>query len=372
MNFSRREFCATGTALAASACFASRDTRRPLRVLILGGTRFLGVHLTRLALSRGHEVTLFNRGQTNPHLFPEVRRLRGDRDGQLDSLREGHWDCVIDDSGYIPRHVELSTQMLAPRAAQYLFISSNIVYASFAAPNDETSPLAMLKNATLDDPLGTETYGPFKALCEIAVRDAFPHGAIVLRPGFIVGPEDVADNFAYWPVTAARGGEFPVPGAPSEPIQLIDVRDVARFALDLLEKKHTGTFNVVSPPRQMRMGELIADCVRCANRQSRPPQLPMPVWVPLDFLDRHNVVNLSSAFPLWPRADRNSPALALISSRRAQSAGLRITPLATTVADTLASYLQRAPADRQLRAGLLPEEQQKLLAAWHRERQSPG
>lgn len=370
MNLDRRELFAAGTALAASACFASA-TRPRMRILILGGTRFLGVHLTRLALSRGHDVTLFNRGQTNPQLFPEVTKLRGDRDGQLDSLRDGHWDCVIDDSGYVPRQVQLSTQMLASRAAQYVFISTNIVYASFATPNDENSPLASLNGATLDDPVGTETYGPFKALCEIAVREAFPRGAIVLRPGFIVGPEDVADGFAYWPVTAARGGEFPVPGTASEPIQLIDVRDVARFALDLLEKRHTGTFNVVSPSRRFRMGQLISDCVSSANRQSRPQHAPRPVWLPLDFLQRHEV-NVSSAFPLWPRADLKAPALALISSRHAQSAGLRITPLATTVADTLAWYLQRAPADRQLRAGLLPEEQQKLLAAWHRERQSFG
>src|ERR1700691_3488569 len=206
----RRNFLAAtaSTLLAARISHAApeRATRR-LRILILGGTRFIGIHTVEYALARGHAVTIFTRGQREADLSPEVQRLIGDRDGKLDALKGGSWDAVIDDSGFVPRHVRLSAELLAPTVAQYVFISSISVYDDLAQPRDEGSPVA-----TIDDPavekVDQHTYGPLKALCEQAAQRAFPGRCTVIRPGLIVGPHDYTDRFTYWPARAARGGDI--------------------------------------------------------------------------------------------------------------------------------------------------------------------
>src|SRR5579872_292284 len=254
----RRWFLSAASALVAAqrAGWSAERAHRPLRILILGGTQFLGVHITERAVARGHTVTLFNRGRTHADLFPQLEKLQGDRDGQLDALKGHSWDVVIDDSGYVPRHVRLSAELLAPSVHQYIYVSSISAYASFAHPNSEDSPLGKLTDESVEKVTDT-TYGPMKASCEKAVLTALPGRTAILRPGYVVGPNDHTDRFTYWPARATRGGEMLAPGTPRDPIQFIDVRDLARFTIDLAERNVRGTFNLVSPPGKYTMGQLV-------------------------------------------------------------------------------------------------------------------
>ena len=206
MNRRQFVYVMSAAALAASGtALAKENSRRPLRILVLGGTKFLGVHIVELALKHGHSVTLFNRGKTNADLFPQLVHLKGDRDAQLSALKGKHWDAVIDDSGYVPRHVRLSAELLAPNVQRYIFISTISVYASFANPNTEDSAVGKLADETTEKVDGG-AYGPLKALCEKAAEKAMPGRVAVVRPGLIVGPRDPTDRFTYWPARAARGG----------------------------------------------------------------------------------------------------------------------------------------------------------------------
>lgn len=336
-----------------------------LRILILGGTRFLGVHMTELALARGHTVTLFNRGRSNPGLFPGVEQLRGDRDGQLDALAGRKWDAVIDNSGYVPRHVRLSAGLLAPNAGQYLFVSTLSVYPDFAMPKTEDSPLARLEDESIEKVDG-QTYGPLKALCERAAEAAMPGRVTVLRPGLIVGPHDGTDRFTCWPARAARGGEMLAPGTPGDRIQIIDVRDLAAFALDLIEKRTTGTYNVVSPPGMFTMGRLVDSSIAAARELARPASPPTATWVPADFLEAQKVSGWTD-MPVWLPPSGDTAAFAETSVARALSAGLRVRPLDTTVRDTLAWHLERPEEERgKLRAGISPEREREVLVAWRK------
>lgn len=368
MTCTRRLFALRSLATLASTAVTVAPgttrarTRGPLRLLILGGTQYVGIHLVREAQRRGHTVTLFNRGRTNPGLFPELEKLRGDRDGELDALRGRQWDAVIDDSGYVPRHVQLTTQLLAPAVQQYLYFSSMSAYASFRQPNNEDSPLAEL-HETGTEQISGATYGPFKALSETVVRAAFPGRNIILRPGFVVGPQDPHVAFSYWLAQSARGGRIPVPGTPDVPLQFIDVRDLARFALDLIEQPRSGTWNVVSSPGQVRMGAFMKAVQASAQRHGHPAQRPEPEWIPVDFIRRQGIVPVL-AFPLWP-GNPDEPALMQISARRAIAAGLRFSSLQTTVDDTFAWMLSQPDVQsRALTAGLNGEPQAGLLAAW--------
>lgn len=337
---------------------------RRLRILVLGGTRFIGVHITELALRRGHIVTLFNRGQTNPQLFPKIEKLRGDRDGQLDALRGRTWDVVIDDSGFVPRHVRLTAQLLAPNVGQYLFISSVSVYANFTTAPDEGSPLGRLADEETEK-VDEDTYGPLKALCERAAEAALPGRVTVLRPGYIVGPYDNSDRFTYWPARAARGGEMLAPDGPGDPIQFVDVRDLARFILAVLEKGVMGTFNVVSPPGRFAMGDLLSASVSCARALAKPSVPARPVWVPAEFMQQHNVA-LATDMPIWTAPTGADAAFARVSVARALQAGLTIRAIKDSVCDTLVWYLQRPEAERiTLKAGIDPAREREVLAAWH-------
>jgi 2'-hydroxyisoflavone reductase len=363
----RRQFI---SAVSAAAAWVSAQrsmgaaSSQPLRILILGGTRFIGVHITDLALRRGHVVTLFNRGQTGPQLFPKIEKLRGDRDGQLDALRGRSWDVVIDDSGFVPRHVRLAAQLLAPNVRQYLFISSVSVYASFASAPDENSALGKLADESIET-VDENTYGPLKALCERAAESALPGRVTVLRPGYIVGPDDNSDRFTYWPARAARGGEMLAPDGPGDAIQFIDVRDLARFTLDVVENNVVGTFNVVSPPGRFTMGDLLTASTSCANALAKPPVAPRPVWVPPEFMQRHNVA-LATDMPIWSAPTGADAAFARVSVTRALQAGLSVRAIKDTVCDTLAWYLQRPEPERlALKAGIDPAREHAVLVAWH-------
>jgi len=362
----RREFIAAASMTAAwvGATAAGAAARRAaLRVLVLGGTRFIGVHMTELAMKRGHVVTLFNRGATNPQLFSKLEKLKGDRDGKLDALRGRSWDVVIDDSGFVPRHVRLSAELLAPNVRQYVFISSVSVYASFATPADEDSPVGRLADESIET-VDENTYGPLKSLCERAAAAALPGRVTVLRPGYIVGPGDNSDRFTYWPARAARGGEMLAPDAAGDPIQFVDVRDLARFTLDVLERNVVGTFNVASAPGRFTIGELIGASVSCANSLAKPSAPPRPVWVPAQFMRQHNVA-LATDMPIWSDPSGADAAFAKTSVARALAAGLTIRGITDTVCDTLAWHLQRPDSERAtLTAGIDPARERAVLAAW--------
>lgn len=328
-----------------------------MRLLVLGGTSFVGRHAVEQALARGHELTLFHRGKTNPGLFPGARELQGDRDGGLDALAEGRWDAVLDTSGYLPRVVRASAQSLAGRAGHYAFVSSVSVYPSFPAPGtDESFPVG-----ELDDPASEDVgkhYGPLKVGCEREVEAAFRGRTLVVRPGLIVGPHDPTDRFGYWPARADRGGELLAPAPPERQVQFIDVRDLAAWMLAALERGLAGTFNAAGPRPGPTFAELIEACIKVANRDARP------VWADPAFLLEQGVAPWMD-LPLWiPAGDPEHAFMQNTSSARAEAEGLRFRPLEDTVRATL-EWLRGERPDRPWRAGLTPEREAELLAAWH-------
>jgi 2'-hydroxyisoflavone reductase len=361
----RRRFLVNASLAAAAASvapslWAQDKGRRPLSLLILGGTRFIGVEMTELALKRGHQVAFFNRGRTNADLFPDIERLKGDRNGDIDALRGRKWDAVIDNSGYFPRAVKLTAELLAPSVSQYLFVSSISVYPDFKAPRDETSAVGTLKDETVEK-VDNDTYGPLKALSEKAAEAAMPGRVTVLRPGLIVGPHDSTDRFTYWPARAARGGDMLAPGKPSDDIQVIDSRDLAAFALDAIEKKITGTFNLVSPPGLFTIGDVLNESIRAAKELAKPNPPPRAVWAPAAFLAAQKVEGWSD-MPVWVDAKGDEAAFAGTSAARAIKAGLKITPMRKTCRDTLAWHLTRPAAEREtLKSGIAPEREKEVL-----------
>jgi 2'-hydroxyisoflavone reductase len=366
----RRQFMHRGAAVAAALLANStlqaataKQAAKPLSILILGGTRFIGVHMTELALARGHRVTFFNRGRTRTELFPALERIKGDRNGQLDGLKNRQFDAVIDNSGYIPRHVRLSAELLLANVPRYVFVSSISVYPDFSTPRDETSPVGKLTDETIEK-VDNDSYGPLKALCEKAATDIYSGKATVLRPGLIVGPDDNSDRFTYWPARAARGGEIAAPGAPGDGIQIIDVRDLAAFALRTIENEISGTFNLVSPPKKFTIGQLLDESVKSAAALVKPRPKSRVSWIPAEFLDQQKVAPWSD-MPVWLPATGTEAAGALTPVQRALDAGMTIRPLANTVRDTLAWHLQRPEAERgKLRAGIDALREQALLKAW--------
>ena len=362
----RRKFLATATLAAAAGAapslWAQGKPRQPLSILILGGTRFIGVEMTELALKRGHTLTFFNRGRTNADLFPDIERIKGDRNGDIDGLKGRKWDAVIDNSGYFPRAVKLTAELLAPSVSHYLFVSSISVYPDFKAPRDETSAVGKLKDESVEK-VDDETYGPLKALSEQAAEAAMPGRVTVLRPGLIVGPHDSTDRFTYWPARAARGGAMLAPGKPADGVQVIDGRDLAAFAMDAIENKTTGTFNLVSPPGQFTIGDVVNESIRAAKELAKPNPAPHAVWARADFLAAQKVEGWSD-MPVWVDAKGDETAFAGTSAARAIKAGLTITPMRKTCRDTLAWHLTRPAAEQEkLKSGLSPEREKEVLAA---------
>jgi len=378
MALSRRDFLRT-TALAAAAAGALRPgaaradftplrSSRPLKILVLGGTAFLGPSVIHEARARGHEITLFNRGRTNADLFPDLERLVGDRDGQLDALRGRRWDVCLDNSGYIPRMVQESAELLAPNIGQYVFISSISVYADFSKRGlDEKSPVAVISDEqvaaakTQRDVTG-ENYGALKALCEQAAQKACPGRACIIRPGLIVGPMDRTDRFTYWPVRVSRGGEVLAPGAPDTPTQVIDVRDLADFVVRCLEERTTGVFNATSPAGELTMGELLETCRRVSGSDAAF------TWADAAWLEKNNVAAWSD-MPVWVPLEGSEAGHPFIDVSRAVKAGLRFRPISETVRGTL-DWWATVPQERRdapLKAGITAEREMELLTAWHAE-----
>jgi 2'-hydroxyisoflavone reductase len=365
----RRQFVAAASMAAAgvaTSSWSAEKARQPLKILLLGGTRFIGVPITELALKRGHTVTFFNRGKTNADLFPQIERITGDRNGELDGLKDRKWDAVIDTSAYVPRVVKLSAELLGPNVGQYLFVSSISVYPNFAEPRTEDSAVGTLKDETVEK-VDAETYGPLKALCEKAAEAAMPGRVTVLRPGLIVGPHDSTDRFTYWPARAARGGDMLAPGTPRDRIQIIDARDLAAFALDTLERRVYGTFNLVSPPGMFTMGDVVNESIRAAKSLVKPSPPPRAVWASAAFLEKQKVSGWSD-MPVWLAATGDDAAFAETSSARALKEGLKITPMRKTVHDALEWHLTRPESERaKLKAGIDAAREQEVLAAWRTE-----
>jgi len=344
--------------LAFARGFAAETPGKPLRILVLGGTRFVGPHFIELAQARGHAISMFNRGRTNIGRVQDVEVLNGDRDGKLESLQGKQWDAVLDTSGYVPRIVKLSADLLASGTAHYVFVSSISVYSSFARPNDERSPVATIADPTVEKVTG-ETYGALKALSEQAAEKSMPGRVTVLRPGLIVGPEDNTDRFTYWPARVDRGGEVLAPNTPADRIQVVDVRDLAAFMLAVIEKRALGTFNVISPPGQFTMGALLDACVQAAKSDAQA------TWVPTAFLQEQKVAPWSD-MPVWIPETGGEAGTSLTSVERAIAAGLTIRPLPDTVRDTLAWHRSRPEEQKaKLKAGIAPEREKEVLAAWH-------
>jgi 2'-hydroxyisoflavone reductase len=424
----RREFL--GQSLAAAAASATivslglscrnetsdaAGSTAKKRILILGGTGFLGPKTVEVALARGHQVTIFNRGKREkllPFPYQNVEHLYGNRDpllpadderGQdkellhpdakpkgLEQLQGKTWDAVIDNSGYYPRMVKASAELLAPNAKQYIFISSVSAFASSKTVGaDETAPLATIADPTVET-MGAnfENYGALKALCEKAAETAFPGRAAIVRPGYIVGPGDPTDRFTYWPVRASRGGEVLAPGTPGDPVQWIDVRDLAAWLVRLVEDGTSGTFNALGPDRAATWGEVLDACVAPSKGAASL------TWVPSDWLDK-NGQGGEDGFPIWVPPTGDFAGFHTWSNARAVKAGLTFRPVADTVAATLAWYpaeverrvrvtkeLQDAakakgaeppklPDPTQLKAGPTAAREAELLSKWKAERGQP-
>jgi 2'-hydroxyisoflavone reductase len=320
-----------------------------MRLLVLGGTKFLGRAVVACALDRGHEVTLFNRGRTNPELFPEAEKLRGTRESGLDVLRGREWDAVVDPSGYVPGVVRAAAELLADAVGQYLFISSVSVYADFSGTLREDGPLASLDPEHSVDELREDyaNYGPLKALCEETVANVFPARHTSVRAGLIVGPHDPTGRFTYWPHRIARGGEVVAPGPPERTVQFIDVRDLGAWVVDLCERRQTGTFNATQPG--VSWGEMLATCQRVVGGEAQI------VWLPDDFLHAHEVGEWME-LPLWI-ADPQWRGLHEVDVARALTAGLTFRPLHQTVRG---AFKHATPTTD---AGLTPEREAALVQA---------
>jgi 2'-hydroxyisoflavone reductase len=318
-----------------------------VKLLVLGGTKFLGRHVVDAALGAGHDVTLFTRGRTNPELFPEAEHLHGDRDGGLGVLRSGTWDGVVDTSGYVPRVVHQSAELLHDRVQRYVFVSSISVYADFSEPVTTATPVSRLEDP--DDEDVAANYGALKAACERVVEEIYGNRSARIRAGLIVGPWDPTDRFTYWPRRIARGGDVLVPGALGAPVQFVDARDLGAWLVQLALEGPGGVFNATGPAEPLTLGELLdhalaeigsgatlvwTDPAKLAGVQ---PWTELPLWLPGD------------EYAGMLRADAGP----------ARAAGLTFRPVAETIADTLA-WDRTVPGDRPT---LSEEKEREILAS---------
>ncbi|MEL6180234.1 MAG: NAD-dependent epimerase/dehydratase family protein, partial [Myxococcota bacterium] len=321
-----------------------------MRLLILGGTRFVGRHMASLALERGYDLTLFNRGQSHPDLFPQATHLRGDREGDLDALADGRWDVVIDTCGYLPRVVRKSAERLRGAVEHVVFISTISVYASSAEPRDESSPLC-----TLDDPqteaITGDTYGGLKVLCEEVCQEVFAGRALIIRPGLIVGPHDPTDRLTYWPHRLQQGGSILVPPLAT-PTQWIDARDLAAWTLDCCEARQTGVYNATGPANPWTLDTFFTACQRAVGEPELSLHPASEAWL------LEHEVGAFVELPLWiPKA---SWGMLQVDISRALAAGLQLRPPQTTLQDTLAWSNTRP--EHTWKAGLSREREAELLA----------
>lgn len=384
MPTSRRNFL-TASALAAGASltpssFASylvrREPPRKLSILVFGGTGLIGPKVVQAALDRGHSVTLFNRGRTRTHLFPDLEKIQGNRDPEkhaieddpstpkgLEGLKGRTFDAVLDDTGYYPRIVRAAAELLAPNVKQYVFISSTSAYARNDTPGaDVDSELATVEDPSVET-MGTQyqNYGGFKVMCEQAVQDVYKERATIIRPGLIVGPGDATGRWLYWPVRLSEGGEMLAPGDGDDRIQVIDVRDLAAFMITCVENQTGGVFNAIGPEGGMTVRNMLAECGKAVNSDAKL------VWVPADFLEKWSVSPWGD-MPAWIPSDGEYAGAGQRSIRRSLAAGMKIRPIGETAADALAWYqglTELTPEQKaRLRGPFTREREAQVLAAW--------
>jgi 2'-hydroxyisoflavone reductase len=368
MHNDRREFLQVSLAagaLLASRAHASEDrakASKPLDVLVFGGTGLIGPPLVEALVARGHKVVIFNRGKTKADLFPEIERIKGDRDPSkgegVKGLEGRKFDLIFDDTGYFPRHVKTSSEMLAKAGSGHMvYVSSISAYAKNEAIGaDETAELAKMDDPTVET-MGDkfQFYGPLKVLCEQAAEAAFPGKCTIVRPGYIVGPGDGSDRFTYWPLRFQRGGKVLVPGEPTDPLQVIDVRDLADFMVKVGEAKTTGAFNACGPKEKLAWGKVIEEC------QKASPAKDVSVrWTKVADLQKFEGLD----FPIWAPFDGESKGFHTWSNKRAVANGMTFRPIDVTIRDTLA-WWATLPEERRkmVRAGLSPEKEAEVLAA---------
>ena len=379
MSTTRRDFVKTVAAAAGALSVTGLPSElaarqpiepagKPLRILVLGGTGFTGPRQVEYALARGHHVTTFNRGRTRPGLFSgRVEELIGDRNSDLKALEGKQWDVVIDVPTSLPVWVRDVAQVLQGNVGHYVFISTVSVYDSLAqAGTDVDAPTAQYEGAdvyaetqqTLRANMGL--YGPLKAASEREVEKWFPGKNTIIRPGLIVGPDDPTDRFTYWPVRVDRGGEILAPGHPTDPVQIIDARDLAEWVIRMAESQVGGRYNALGPVSPLSIAEMLHG-IRAVVSGNRELSF---TWVPADFLEQHEVRPWSH-MPVWIPPVDDYAGFARVSNHRAVEQGLTFRPLADTVRDTL-EWWATLPEDRraQLRAGLPAEREREVLAAF--------
>ena len=333
-----------------------------MKLLIIGGTRFVGRHLVENALARGHEITLFYRGQTNPDLFPSATHLHGDRKTEegMSLLSGQQWDAVIDTCGYEPKVTNLSAQTLKDRVELYCFISTISVYKNPLLPNsDENAPLGRLDNLTnLNEvTLTNETYGPLKVHCEEGITEILGARALHIRPGLIVGPHDPTDRFTYWPHRVMTGGNILAPGTPELAAQFVDARDLAAWTLDAVEAKLSGAYNVAG--RTVTFGAILRACEEATGMPSEMREIK---WIPEAWL-QENGVQPWVELPLWISSnDADMAGFNTMSSAKAIAAGLTYRPLLDTVRDTMAWDKTRIITENSWKNTLKPEREEELIA----------
>jgi 2'-hydroxyisoflavone reductase len=338
-----------------------------MKLLIIGGTKFLGRYLVESALNRGHEITLFNRGLTNSNIFPEVEHLRGNRNENLGVLRNRQWDAAIDTCGFTPLAVGATASILANQIGHYTFISSQSVYAGFQQPNQDENASLQMSDEDLNDEANAGTYGARKVACEQAAEKAMLSRVLSIRAGLIVGPNDYIDRFPHWVGRVSRGGEVLAPGSPERPVQLIDVRDLAEWNIRMVEGGKTGTYNATGPDYKLTFRELLEDC-RAASQSDATF-----TWVGEEFLLNNNVKPWSEV-PLWIPGEEGVNFFS-VDCNKAFRAKLKFRPLIATAKDTLDWIIVRnkktAEPERPLVAaqgqiGLAPEREKELLGLWHK------
>ncbi len=378
MKTTRREFIKVSALAGGAASIglltvrqmkAAEKATKPLNILILGGTGFTGPFQVEYALSRGHKVTVFNRGKTRPGELPaSVEQLVGDRNGQLDALKDRKWDVVIDNPTSVPVWVRDVAQVLKGNVDRYVFISTISVYADNTKPNDETGALAKYEGAdamkeTRDSIVASKfaLYGPLKALSEKEAEKWFPKKTLIIRPGLIVGPGDQTDRFTYWPVRVDRGGEVLAPGDPKDPVQFIDARDLAEWTIRMVENGETGIYNATGPAKELGVGEMLEEIKDVVKSDAKF------TWVNADFLAAHKVEPWSD-MPVWVPPKGEEGGLSRTNIKRALGKGLTFRPLPETTRDTLGWFrMQLASRQATLKAGLTPEREAEVLAEWHKQ-----
>jgi 2'-hydroxyisoflavone reductase len=360
MHFNRRDALRTfGSVTLAALVNPALAKAKTLKVLILGGTGFIGPHFIDALTAGGHKITLFNRGKRDPEVKPGIEQLLGDRNGQIDTLKGRDWDVVIDNSGYTPSQVKATAELLKDHVRRYIFISSIAVYANFAkAGIDEDYQLAELKDPT-SEVVNGETYGGLKALCEKVVETTYGKRATIIRPTYIAGPGDHTDRFTYWPVRVSKGGKMLAPGTPSDPFQYIDVRDLAGFIRTCVEKDVNGKFNLCGPQGAVTMGSLLDEAKRITKADTTF------VWATPEFLEANEIIGEKAKgnfMPIWQPPKGDEAGLLLVSPARAVKKGLKFRSLETTIRDTLEWQKNRPQDEQVLKAGLTMQREAELLA----------